>query len=317
MKFKPSALLQLLSSNIPLVVNSFKLFNCTNIVSVKFSKKFELSYMSLKTIVPLLFALFTSVIHISGPLNWLRTHWLATFPNWKFVLVGYTGFLNGVITIGLMHIQRVRKEIMVMLKACLDTELQLIREGVPVYVHRYFVIFGATVVSTFVLVPCAVSVMSFFQPCMPPVLTSTMILNCKNWRHDGEAGLLIKFVVGIYEFYAWMVILGTVGIGVYVALLYPVEVKLLILDYIEKNEMGVKRPTSSYHLYKYRVLQLITTYHNNAWCQPSVPVGMGGIAVAETVSLYILVTSYYQAPIIILLLFLIIALDCFVVIHVV
>lgn len=76
--------------------------------------------------------------------------------------------------------------------------------------------------------------MGFFQPCMPPALTSAMILNYQNWGHDGEAGLLLKFGLGVYEFYAWLVIIGAVGIGLYVALLYPVEVKLLIIDYIEK-----------------------------------------------------------------------------------
>lgn len=89
-------------------------------------------------------------------------------------------------------------------------------------------------VSTLISVPCAVSVMTFFQPCMPPALTSSIVLNCKDWRHDGDVGLVVRLVLVVYEFYAWMVIMGVVGIGFYVALLYPVEVKLLILDYIEK-----------------------------------------------------------------------------------
>lgn len=69
---------------------------------------------------------------------------------------------------------------------------------------------------------------------MPPALTSSIVLNCKDWRHDGDVGLVVRLVLVVYEFYAWMVIMGVVGIGFYVALLYPVEVKLLILDYIEK-----------------------------------------------------------------------------------
>ncbi|OXA38643.1 hypothetical protein Fcan01_26586 [Folsomia candida] len=318
MTLRLSTLAHLPSSNIPLVVNIFKLFNGTNIISVRFSKKFLPLSLSFKTILPLLFALFTTVIRVCATLNWLARNWMITqppIPNWKYVLVGYTGFLHGVITIGLLHIERVRKEIVTLLNACVDTELQLILEGGPGYVHRYFVTLSAIVASSFVLVPCAVSVMSFFQPCMPPVITSTMILNCKNCSHSGAVGLAMKLVLGIYEFYTGIVVIGSVGIGVYIVLLYPIEVKLFILDYIERKEMQTKPQARGYHLYKYRVLQLISTYHDNTWCQPSVPVTLGGISVAETVSLYVLVTSHDRFPIIILLMFLMVALDCFVVIH--
>lgn len=64
------------------------------------------------------------------------------------------------------------------------------------------------------------------------------------------------------------------------------------------------------HLVWYRILQLVSTNHNNAWTQPSMPVGIGGIVVAETVSLYILVTSHDQIPFLVLLIFIIIAVDC-------
>lgn len=74
--------------------------------------------------------------------------------------------------------------------------------GVSGYVHRYFAAFCAIFASTFISVPCAVCLMSFFLPCMPPVLTSTIILKCEDWSHDGEAGLVIKFVMGMYEIYA-------------------------------------------------------------------------------------------------------------------
>lgn len=133
MALKVSHLVHLLSSNVPLVVNIFKVLNCTKIVSVKFSNKFQLLNLSLKTILPLLFALLTTITHISGTLNWLRTQRLTTtqppLPTWKYVLVAYPGFLYGIITIGLLHVERVRKETVTLLNASVETELQLIQEG--------------------------------------------------------------------------------------------------------------------------------------------------------------------------------------------
>ncbi|OXA40326.1 hypothetical protein Fcan01_24984 [Folsomia candida] len=239
--------------------------------------------------------------------------------NWKLVLVGYSGFLHGISMVSLLHVERMREEIVIMQNSCMETELKLIREGINC-VRRYFVTLGALSVSSIVSVPLAVSLISSVAPCMPPLLSSMMILDCKDWGDDDSSGVLVKVGIGIMEFYAWTVITGTICYGLYIPLLYPVEIKFLILDII-KNKFWKKetcaRNHGNRHLHLYRILNLLTIYRNNAWCLPSMPVVIGGVIAADTVSLYILVTSYDQVPLLILILFSIICLDCMIIIHVV
>ncbi|OXA46206.1 hypothetical protein Fcan01_19286 [Folsomia candida] len=117
-----------------------------------------------------------------------------------------------------------------------------------------------------------------------------MILNCKNWDDDGDSEFLTRVWIGIGEYYAWLV--------------------------ITPRKETSDRNHGHEHLYLYRILTLLTTYQNNGWCQPSMPLAIGGVIAADTVSHYILITSYDKIPLSILFLFVIIALDCVILIHV-
>lgn len=87
------------------------------------------------------------------------------------------------------------------------------------------------------------------------------------------------------------------------------------MDFRKKPQLGSRLNRRELSLY--RILQLLSTYQNNAWCQPSMQLCIGGIVVCETVSLYILVTSYHRIPLSVLFVFIICALDCGIVIQVI
>lgn len=100
--------------------------------------------------------------------------------------------------------------------------------------NLYFVVIGGILTLTFLTTPLLVGLMNLVQPCMPPLLSSVMILDCKDWEHDGDSGFWMRLALGIAEFYAWMLTIGMIGISVYITLLFPVEIKLLLLEVLVK-----------------------------------------------------------------------------------
>ncbi|OXA45950.1 hypothetical protein Fcan01_19275 [Folsomia candida] len=98
-----------------------------------------------------------------------------------------------------------------------------------------------------------------------------MILDCKDWDDDGDSSFLTRLGIGVFEYYTWLVIISTLSYGLYIPLLYPVEIKLFILEVMKHNETR-DLDHSHGHLYLYRILTLLTTYQNNGWCQPSMPI---------------------------------------------
>lgn len=101
-------------------------------------------------------------------------------------------------------------------------------------VRPYFVILGFLAVSLVVSLPLAVSLLGLVKPCMPPLLSSMMILDCKDWDDDGDSSFLTRLGIGVFEYYTWLVIISTLSYGLYIPLLYPVEIKLFILEVMKQ-----------------------------------------------------------------------------------
>ncbi|OXA45951.1 hypothetical protein Fcan01_19274 [Folsomia candida] len=117
----------LFTTNLSLVLIVFKLCNYTKIFPLQFNKKLRLSPRNRMTLFAQALPIITNVGHILGSLYCFLTKWLAsTLPTWKFVLIAYTGFLYGVITVGLLHFERVKKDCVTLVNSCMEAELKVI-----------------------------------------------------------------------------------------------------------------------------------------------------------------------------------------------
>lgn len=67
---------------------------------------------------------------------------------------------------------------------------------------------------------------------------------------------------------------------------------------------------------RYRTIQILNRVLNNVWRKPGMPVAIGGVAIAEAAALFIILTSVSRLPVPVLVLFSMVAIDFFVVIHV-
>lgn len=83
------------------------------------------------------------------------------------------------------------------------------------------------------MVPIAVFTLALFRPCMPPILTSMLYLQY-SWADSGQSGIMFKTATAILMSYFWFMIPGTVLTEVLLFLLYPAEVKLMILKEIKR-----------------------------------------------------------------------------------
>ncbi|OXA65177.1 hypothetical protein Fcan01_01135 [Folsomia candida] len=162
------------------------------------------------------------------------------------------------------------------------------------------------------MVPIAVFTLALFRPCMPPILTSMLYLQY-SWADSGQSGIMFKTATAILMSYFWFMIPGTVLTEVLLFLLYPAEVKLMILKEIKRNMSQGGQATFEY-LTTFRTLQLLSDMHNSVCRQPAMPALIWSVIVCESFALYILITSAYIIPFPVLILFAVIAVELFVVI---
>lgn len=156
---------------------------------------------------------------------------------------------------GIFHMILFKQEFVFLLNSCMWIETQYQTMGkineatMPKYskcltpesnvlgsVHRYFLAIGALVHVTLLAVPIAFFLTSFFAPCLPPSLSST-ILNCKFWNDTGDAGIVLRIVMALVGGHAWSVAVDIVGFGMYTMMFYPVQVILLHIKKLERFEM--------------------------------------------------------------------------------
>lgn len=88
--------------------------------------------------------------------------------------------------------------------------------------------------SAIALAPPAIASLSLFRPCMPPILTSMIYLECKSWSDHGHTGIMFRLGISILTGYTWTLATATAVVAVVVFLLYPVEVKLINLQVLKQ-----------------------------------------------------------------------------------
>lgn len=64
---------------------------------------------------------------------------------------------------------------------------------------------------------------------MPPGLGTLGLLDCHNWGTEGNSTFLFKMILAVFEFYTWFVACGLIDFAILIMLIYPGEVKLLLL----------------------------------------------------------------------------------------
>lgn len=212
-------------------------------------------------------------------------------------------------------------------------------EGSQSYVHRYFLAMGFLILSTEILVPAALFVTSLHKPCMPPIISSLVVLNCTSWQDDGQAVIWFRVCVGLLEGYTWSVLCGVVSLSMYSSLLYPGEVLLeftsllerwpivellhliilstlcmyLIENYVLKFFREIQ--TNIYSILKYRHIQILTQLRNNVWGGATMHVCIWTIYFVECLALYVLISTKGRLPVPAMTLFSIVAFDLFIIIQ--
>lgn len=75
---------------------------------------------------------------------------------------------------------------------------------------------------------------AIIRPCMPPVVTSAIYLECQSWDDDGETGFLFRILAAIVPIYLSALLANVVVFTITVALMYPTLVKLIILKSMDR-----------------------------------------------------------------------------------
>lgn len=81
-----------------------------------------------------------------------------------------------------------------------------------------------------VSIPIACFGLALLRPCMPPVLTSEIYLECKSWNHNGNSGIIFRTLGAVLFSYFGAAIVCAGTFTVTVVLTYPSQVKLILLE---------------------------------------------------------------------------------------
>lgn len=243
-------------SNIPLVTFIAKhLFKLNSITVIFYNKAFKLCKPSCYTYSLRLLALATQLLHLILCLNWFIMQYFQNSQdeNWKSIYIMYCIALFDATSFTILHNNRVEKEVVILLNSSLLIESNCrkhekngnyiyrkmllchnnvsahLTEAPPqTHVSRYFLLVWVCCAVTIIILPAAMSLLSFIKPCMPPLISS-FLLQCPWWGHDGNSTFLLRIFVALFEFYTWLLASGIICVVVMIILMYPGEVKLLIL----------------------------------------------------------------------------------------
>lgn len=81
-----------------------------------------------------------------------------------------------------------------------------------------------------ILLPITVLTFALLRPCMPPIFTSVIYLECKSWEDDGNIGLVFRICGAILTFHLGVSLVSTFVFACDIVLIYPTVVELIILD---------------------------------------------------------------------------------------
>ncbi|OXA54321.1 hypothetical protein Fcan01_11453 [Folsomia candida] len=255
-------------------------------------------------------ARFSLVLHLILILRWFQgyLHISSDIAFWKAVMMTYFLAVYIALLIVLVHETRVLNDVLFLLNYCIQIETQWVAERTSIIVHRYYLLFANLLNFTVLDFPIAITVLSLFQPCMPPLLSSMLILDCKSWSDDGGSRIMSRIGIALVEGYTWTMAASIAGFTIIVVLTYPVEIILLWITLLRRKIQFAVNPNL---LTKYRFVQITTKLFNDVWKMPAMSAMVATCVIIEIVALFILTTSLDKLPLPITGLFLLLAIIFF------
>lgn len=101
-------------------------------------------------------------------------------------------------------------------------------------VHIFFFMFIGLSKIAITFIPLLGVPMGLLRPCMPPMLSSIINLGCKSWNDHGNIGILQRMVGVITTVYAAHAVVATCVFLITVVLIYPTEVKLILVEAMKR-----------------------------------------------------------------------------------
>lgn len=84
--------------------------------------------------------------------------------------------------------------------------------------------------------PAAVCFSAFAKPCTPPAFISMALVRCAMWVEEEPGDNMLKGILSIMTGYMAAIIANVAVFGFIILLLYPVEVQLLVTNWITRWE---------------------------------------------------------------------------------
>ncbi|OXA54613.1 hypothetical protein Fcan01_11137 [Folsomia candida] len=247
-------------------------------------------------------------------LKWLLDQWLEpvnhSIPIWKFVLMYYCLTLFSATVAFTVHFTWLKGETIFLLNSALQVERNVKSKGTDT-VHLYYAWFVVLSKITVILMPAACTAIAIVRPCMPPAWSSVIYLKCESWDDDGNSGIIFRICGALPYYYLGMSLASTTVFVFTVVLIYPAEVKLILLESINRD-LCRRWQNAVPCLHTYRTLQMLGDMHNSVFRHPIMAILIGAVTVCASFALYILITSTSVAPIPIIIILSLVALDLFI-----
>lgn len=172
---------------------------------------------------PCLFYFGSAFLHVLFAVIWLYTALAderGAVETWRIVTIVYCLSLNLTMFLNMICVFKVRTDCINLINATMSWELGMERRGVPKLVSWNLVLCNYILKSSLPPVMLAAFALSILVPCMPPLITSFGLLECKSWVDDGGATILQKIVLAMYSLYYYACLTATVGNVIAILLCY-------------------------------------------------------------------------------------------------
>lgn len=101
-------------------------------------------------------------------------------------------------------------------------------------VHLYYIGFIALSKMAVVMLPLPCFATGLLLPCIPPVWSSVIYLECNSWDDDGNSGFIFRMYGAILCYYLGFSVISTGVFVITVVMIYPAEVKLILIESISR-----------------------------------------------------------------------------------
>ncbi|OXA62690.1 uncharacterized protein LOC118433875 [Folsomia candida] len=255
-------------------------------------------------------SLLSELFHIIMFLEWFYVQ--DDPPLWKSILMSYFLGCYGFIFVAKCVLAWRQDETRELIERAVELE-KLSSKSHPIRVRVTPVLICVMFLFTTVSLPSVMFLMALVRPCMPPFF-SMSLLECKSWSSGGGASVPLRLGIAVFEFITWFTSLANaVTIGLVGLVVYPPVVEEMWIDVVEREFQN------SVSLYstavKYRIAQSMSNLHGSVMRKPFMSMIIGGVMMVEITSLYLVINSIHELPTPVAMFFIILAMDFFVVIH--